>query len=55
MKILFLTKRDLEGTGEVFLNTLGKEHDVKILDIREEKDYQRIIEEIEDAEKIISW
>ncbi len=55
MKILFLTKRDLEGTGKVFFDTLGKEHDVKILDIREEKDYQRIVEEIEAADKIISW
>ncbi len=55
MKILFFIKRDLEGTGEVFFNTLGKEHDVKILDVRQEKDYQRIVEEIEDTEKIISW
>lgn len=55
MKILYLLTRDLGATGLVFRNEHAKEHTVEVIDLLSEKNYDRIVEEIASADRVISW
>ncbi len=55
MKILYLLTRDPDDTSTTFINIHGKEHDVHVLDIRNNADYPGIIELIEKSDKVVSW
>ncbi len=55
MRVLFIFKQDLTETGEAFRRVLSKESDLFTIDLREEKDYDKIVREIEQSDRVISW
>ncbi len=55
MKILYLLKQDLDSTAQTIVDEHKKTNEVSIVDIRENKNYDEIIELVESNEKVISW
>jgi hypothetical protein len=55
MKILYLLTRDLDATGEVLRREHAKEHTVTVIDLLSDSDYDRIVDEIASADRVISW
>lgn len=55
MKILYLIKQELDGTVKKIIDENKKKHDVTVVDIRKNKDYDNIIDLIALSDKVISW
>ena len=55
MKILYLLTRDLDATGAVLRHEHAKEHTVEVIDLTSEKNYDRVVDEIASADRVISW
>ena len=55
MKILYLLKQDPDETLEEIMEGHMKSHDVTVMDIRNDKDYKKIVELIAMSDKVISW
>ena len=55
MKILHLVKRDLAPTEKTILETHRKGNEVTVVDLRTDKDYGRIVDQIAAADRVISW
>jgi len=55
MKILYLFTRDRDATTEALVEGQKEQHQVTVLDLRTEKDFKKIVQKIEKAERIISW
>ena len=55
MKVLYILKNNADETVQSIINEHRKEHAVTVIDIRSEKDYARIVNQIRDADKVISW
>lgn len=55
MKLLYLLTRELDGTGAVLRHEHAKEHTVEVIDLLSEKNYDRIVDEIVSADRVISW
>lgn len=55
MKILYIIKKDPEGTLNDFLSRHKASHDVTVVDLRTEKDYERIVDLIIENDRVISW
>lgn len=55
MKILYILKQDPDDTLKEIIKEHEKIGDVEIVDIREEKNYSRIVDSIESSDKVISW
>lgn len=55
MRILYLLTRELDGTGLELRNEHAKEHSVEVIDLRCADDYERIVDEMAAADRVISW
>jgi hypothetical protein len=55
MRILFLLTRALAGTGAALRRELLREHAVEVIDLRGETDYDRVVDAIDAADRVISW
>ncbi len=55
MKILHLQKKDLDATARQILEAQKKSNDVTVVDIRQNKNYDQIVDLIFSSEKVISW
>ncbi len=55
MKILYIVKNDLDGTAGKILAAHRASHQVTVFDIREDKDYRRLMDLIASSDKVISW
>lgn len=55
MKILYLMKRETDGTVNDILARHQAAHDVTVVDLKAEKDYERIVELIVESDRVISW
>lgn len=55
MKILYIMKRDPDSTLEDIINRHKASHEITLLDIRTEKDYERIVDLIETSDRVITW
>lgn len=55
MKVLYILKQDPDSTLNTFIELQKKEHDVSIIDLRKDTDYDSIIDAIASNDKIISW
>ncbi len=55
MKILYLLKRDRDKTLDEIMEGHANSHDVTVIDIRNDKDYEKIVELISMSDKVISW
>ena len=55
MKILYLITQEPDETIAEIMAEHRKAHDVTVVDIREEKNYDWIVDLIAGSEKVISW
>ncbi len=55
MKILHIQKQDLDATAAKILEVHKKNNDVTIVDIRQNKNYDQIVDMIFSSDKVISW
>lgn len=55
MKILYILKDEPDATGKVILAEHEKSDEVTAIDIREDHDYDRIVELISSSDRVISW
>lgn len=55
MKILHIQKQDLDATAKKVLESHKKAHDVTVVDIRQNKNYDQIVDLIFSSDKVISW
>lgn len=55
MKILHIQKKDLDATAKQILEAHKKSGDVTVVDIRQNKDYDKIVDLIFSSDKVVSW
>lgn len=55
MKILYLMKQEPDETITKIIAEHKKAHEVTVVDIKENKDYGKIIDLIASTDKVISW
>jgi hypothetical protein len=55
MKILYLQKQDLDATAKKIMEVHKKGNDVTVVNIRENKNYDQIVDLIFSSDKVISW
>lgn len=55
MRLLYLLTRELDGTGAALRLEHAKEHLVGVIDLRLEDDYDRVVDEIAAADRVICW
>jgi hypothetical protein len=55
MKILYIQKQDLDATAKKIMEVHKKGNDVTIVNIRENKNYNQIVDLIFSSDKVISW
>jgi hypothetical protein len=55
MKLLYLLKREPDKSLYDIIKFHKRAHEVSIVDIRDDKDYEKIIEQIVSADKVITW
>ena len=55
MKILYIQKQDLDATGKKILDVHKKDHDVTVVDLKTNKNYDQIVDLIFSSDKVISW
>lgn len=55
MKVLYLIKQELDETAKKIMDEHKKAHEVTVVDIREDKNYEKIIDIIASSDKVISW
>lgn len=55
MKILYLLTRDLDASGAELRQEHAKEHTVEVIDLRKERDFDRVVDEIAAADRVVSW
>ncbi len=55
MRILYLLKEEPDETVTKFMDIHRKTHHVDVIDLRENRNYLRIMELLEKSEKLIFW
>jgi hypothetical protein len=55
MKILYVQKQDMNATGSKIMEVHRKTNDVTVVDVRQNKDYDKIVDLIFSSDKVISW
>ncbi len=55
MKVLYIFKRDPDETLQIIMEAHKRISEVDVVDIREGSNYSRLVELIEQSDKIISW
>ena len=55
MKILYIQKQDLDATAKKIMDLHKKEHDVTVVNLKENKNYSQIVDLIFSSDKVISW
>jgi len=55
MKILYLIKEQPDETTKKIMQLQAEGNEVLTIDLRSEKDYDRIVEEIVNSDKVITW
>ncbi len=55
MRIVFLLRQDPDETTKKIMDIQARDNEVVKIDIRAEKDYDRVVEEIVNSDRVISW
>jgi hypothetical protein len=55
MKVLYLIRGETAGTLKDLMDEHRKNNGITVVDLRADKDYDRIVELIEQNDKVISW
>jgi hypothetical protein len=54
-KVLYILKQDPDATAQKLINEHKKTENVTVIDLRNDKDYDRIIDLVAGSDKIITW
>ena len=55
MKVLYLLRNKPDATGTTLIEENKKSHEVTIIDINENKNYDDIVDAIASHDKVIAW
>lgn len=55
MKILYLIKQDPDATAKKIMEVHKKGNEVTVVDLRQEKKYDKIVDLIFSNDKVVSW
>ncbi len=55
MKVLYILKQDLGETGQKLVDEHKKSAEVNIIDMRSNKNYDEIIDQVAASDKVITW
>jgi hypothetical protein len=55
VKLLYLLGRDPDETLREMIGEQQKEHELSVVDVRKEGDFDRLVELIENNDRVISW
>ncbi len=55
MKILYILKQEPDGTLTEIMDEHKKDQEVTVVDLRENKNYDQIVDLIASSDKVISW
>jgi len=55
MKILYIQKQDLDATAKKIMEVHKKGNDVTVVNLKENKNYDQIVDLIFSSDKVISW
>ncbi|KWT79383.1 MAG: hypothetical protein H7843_09655 [Nitrospirota bacterium] len=54
-KVLYILKQEPDATAKTIIETQKTLADVTVIDMRTDKDYDKIIGEVVSSDKIITW
>ncbi|MBF0472242.1 MAG: hypothetical protein HQK91_02075 [Nitrospirae bacterium] len=54
-KIIYILKQDPNATAQQLINEHKKTENVTVIDLRTDKDYDRIIDMVAGSDKVITW
>ena len=55
MKILFILRKEPDNTIKTIMAESTKESEVSIVDLREDQDYDALVDRIETCDRVITW
>lgn len=55
MKLLYIVKQGVDSTLKEIAETQKKEHEVEIIELNDNSDYDSIVDQIADCDRVISW
>ncbi|MBF0538146.1 MAG: hypothetical protein HQL03_07835 [Nitrospirae bacterium] len=55
MKVLLIQNYDLSPTGKVIIDEMKKHAELTTIDMRTDKDYDKIIEAVVNSDKVMTW
>lgn len=55
MKILYLLRSRPDSTCQTLMDEHRKSHEVTVIDLAAEKDYDKIVDALDASDKVISW
>ncbi len=55
MKILYILKQEPDATLKKIMEAHKKGNDVTVVDLKQNKDYARIVDLVFSSDKVISW
>ena len=55
MKILYIQKLDFDDTTKKIMAVHKKDNEVTVIDVRQNKNYDQIVDLIVSSDKVISW
>ena len=55
MHLLYIVKQDRGESFQKILNEQKKEHEVEVINLQDEPDYDMILDKIESCDRVISW
>lgn len=54
-KILYILKQDPDATAQKLISEHSKTENVRVIDLRTDKDYDKIIDMVAGSDKVITW
>jgi len=55
VKILYILKKEPDNTINTIISESEKESEVTVVDLRENQDYDALVEHIETCDRVITW
>ena len=55
MKILFILKKEPDNNIKTIMDFNAKESKITVVDLREDQDYDELIEQIKTCDRVVTW
>ena len=55
VKILFILKKDPDSNIKTIIDVNAKESEVTVIDLRENQDYDELVDHIATCDRVITW